>query len=135
MAFASVGADSALVTFPNYVPPMPAVARILSRYSRDKLEAFVSVAIDLLDTLDGDTDLEEDNDDCCPARDDTGGVHCLDEYGDGGPGDPADAEGDDDAEEEDQDEESLQGVTLNPDALSLEDWWLSSGKMPIQGHY
>jgi len=44
--------------FPT-VPPMPAVARILSRYDRKQLEAFLSVAIDLLDTLDGDENVED----------------------------------------------------------------------------
>jgi hypothetical protein len=38
---------------------MPAVARILSRYERGELAAFVSVAIDLLDVLDGDADIED----------------------------------------------------------------------------
>jgi hypothetical protein len=42
---------------------MPAVARILSRYPREKLAAFIAVAIDLLDTLDGDADLEPGGDD------------------------------------------------------------------------
>lgn len=77
--------------------PMPAVARILARYDRDKLEAFLSVAIDLLDTLDGDCDAEDDD----PAED-------------------ADAAEDDDPEEndnpkeaDDEKEEALQGLTLN----------------------
>lgn len=39
-------------------PPMPAVAAILSRYDRQQLEAFVTVAIDLLDVADGDPDAE-----------------------------------------------------------------------------
>ena len=72
------------------IQPMPAVARILSRYDRQKLEAFLAIAIDLLDTMDGDTDVEveepeeddpleqddpaeDDDEDCCPARDD--GAH------------------------------------------------------------
>lgn len=38
--------------------PPPAVARILARYDRPKLEAFIAIAIDLLDTMDGDTNLE-----------------------------------------------------------------------------
>lgn len=42
------------------VPPMPAVARILGRFERSQLEAFLSVAIDLLDTLDPNPD-DEDN--------------------------------------------------------------------------
>lgn len=46
--------------FPT-TPPMPAVARILARYDRPKLAAFIAVAIDLLDTLGGDPDLEEDD--------------------------------------------------------------------------
>lgn len=45
--------------------PMPAVARILSRFDRPTLEAFLSVAIDLIDTFDGDPDLEDDD----PAED------------------------------------------------------------------
>lgn len=47
---------------PGAIIPMPAVARILSRYDRAKLEAFVSVAIDLLDVMDGDPDAETGND-------------------------------------------------------------------------
>ena len=41
--------------------PMPAVARVLSRFDRPQLEAFLSVAIDLLDVMDGDADTEEDD--------------------------------------------------------------------------
>lgn len=47
------------------VPPA-AVSRILSRFSREELEGFVAVAIDLMDVADGDpdrenaTDLEDD---------------------------------------------------------------------------
>ena len=37
--------------FPGAMHQMPAVARILARYDRDKLEAFIAVAIDLIDTL------------------------------------------------------------------------------------
>lgn len=58
MATNPLGGASAPVTLPGTIPPMPAVARILSRYDRDKLAAFVSVAIDLLDVLDGDADDE-----------------------------------------------------------------------------
>jgi hypothetical protein len=36
--------------------PMPAVARVLSRYDREKVEAFIEVAIGLLDTFDGPDD-------------------------------------------------------------------------------
>ncbi|MGD9664943.1 MAG: hypothetical protein AB7U34_07035 [Novosphingobium sp.] len=78
-----------IVTFPP-VPTMPAVVRILARYDRPKLEAFLAIAIDLLDTMDGDPDIEqeededddpleqdepteEDNEDCCTAGDD--GLH------------------------------------------------------------
>lgn len=75
------------LAFPS-VPPMPAIARILACHSRESLSAFITVAIDLLDTLDGDPDLEdddpaeeadpaedadpveEDNEDCCLAGDD-----------------------------------------------------------------
>jgi len=43
-------------------PPPAAIMRVLSRYDRPRLAAFVTVAIDLLDTLDGDPDLEPDGD-------------------------------------------------------------------------
>lgn len=46
------------VTLPNQFPPMPAVARILSRFDRDQLHGFIAVAIDLADAMDGDADLE-----------------------------------------------------------------------------
>ncbi|MEW6628692.1 MAG: hypothetical protein AB1431_18090 [Pseudomonadota bacterium] len=65
MATNSLRAESALVTLPNRLPPMPAVQRILLRYARhdrETLEAFLSVAIELLDTLDGDADAESGND-------------------------------------------------------------------------
>ncbi|MEO6151867.1 MAG: hypothetical protein ABIT09_01240 [Croceibacterium sp.] len=39
---------------------MPAVALILARYQRPQLEAFLSIALDLLDTMDGDGDAEDD---------------------------------------------------------------------------
>ncbi len=53
-------------------PPMPAVARILARYDRPQLEAFLSIAIDLLDTMDPDPDGEDDGtaEDSDPAEDD-----------------------------------------------------------------
>jgi hypothetical protein len=44
--------NARVIPFPGTLPPMPAVARILARYDRDKLEAFIAVAIDLIDTLD-----------------------------------------------------------------------------------
>jgi hypothetical protein len=40
---------------------MPAVVRILDRYERPKIEAFLAIAIDLLDTFDGDADAEDDD--------------------------------------------------------------------------
>lgn len=50
------------VTLPNQFPPMPAIARILSRFDRAQLEGFISVAIDLADAMDGDADDAEDDD-------------------------------------------------------------------------
>ena len=47
-----------VLPFPPLPGPPPAVSRILARYDRPKLEAFIAIAIDLLDTMDGDTDLE-----------------------------------------------------------------------------
>ena len=51
---------SAIAAFPA-TAPMPAVARILARFERDQLAGFIAVALDILDTLDGDTDAEEDD--------------------------------------------------------------------------
>ena len=39
------------------IPPAPVLA-ILSRYSRQEIEGFIAVAIDLLDLADGDSDQE-----------------------------------------------------------------------------
>ena len=50
---------NAPATFPA-TPPMPAVARILARFERDQLAGFIAVALDLIDTLDGDADLEDE---------------------------------------------------------------------------
>lgn len=58
MATNPIGGTAAPVTLPGTFPPMPAVARILARHDRGKLAAFVTVAIDLLDVLDGDPDQE-----------------------------------------------------------------------------
>lgn len=68
---------NAPVALPGIMPPMPAVARILARYDRTKLEAFIAVAIDLLDVLDAPS--VETEPDFSPHRD-------------GKPGDPADHE-------------------------------------------
>ena len=45
-----------IYTAPVSGPPMPAVARILSRYDRPQPAAFIAIAIDLLDTLGPDTE-------------------------------------------------------------------------------
>ena len=52
---------SALATFPAS-PPLIAVARVLGRFDRSTLEAFLTVAVELLDVADGDADLEENAD-------------------------------------------------------------------------
>lgn len=58
MASNPIGREAAPVTLPGTIPHMPAVARILSRYDRGKLSAFVTVAIDLLDAMGGDLEAE-----------------------------------------------------------------------------
>ena len=58
MASIPIGRESVPVTLPGTMPPIPAVARILARYDRAKLEAFITIAIDLADTLDGDPEGE-----------------------------------------------------------------------------
>jgi hypothetical protein len=80
--------------------PMPDLS-ILQRINREALELLIEAAITWLDLADGDLDLEDDrsdfedgDEDCCPCRDDTGTCTWFDGYGDGKPGDPADAEDD-----------------------------------------
>jgi hypothetical protein len=58
MAINPIERQSQPVILPNAIPRMPAVARILARHDRGRLKAFITVAIDLLDVLDGDSDLE-----------------------------------------------------------------------------
>ena len=53
--------EGSVSAFPA-TPPMPAVARILARFERDQLAGFIAVALDLIDTLDGDADLEDATD-------------------------------------------------------------------------
>ena len=60
-----------------FAPALPAVARILSHYDRAKVEAFVEVAIGLLDTFDARDDPDEAD---------------FNSRSDGLPGDPADHE-------------------------------------------
>ena len=56
---------------PAALPPMPAVTRILSRFDRPKLEGFITVAIGLLDVMDGEADAEDDDPgECADARED-----------------------------------------------------------------
>lgn len=62
MAITDLRADSALRNLPFASPQSAAVVQVLSRFDRSKLEAFVAVAIDLLDTFDGDADLEPSGD-------------------------------------------------------------------------
>lgn len=50
---------TAPIVHPRAIPPMPAVARILSRFDREAIEHFVEIAIDLADALDGDAEAEE----------------------------------------------------------------------------
>lgn len=49
---------NALIQHPRAMLPMPAVARILSRFDRRQLEGFIAVAIDIADALDGDPEAE-----------------------------------------------------------------------------
>lgn len=58
---------------------------------RVAIEALIEQAIEALDALDGDTDLEPDSDDCCEAHDDDMGYRCAAN----GIGDDTDAEPDD----------------------------------------
>ena len=57
---ASQPIEGKVLAFPA-IPPMPAVARILSGFQRGQLASFIEVAISLLDTLDGPEDAEDDD--------------------------------------------------------------------------
>jgi len=93
---------------PAAIPPMPAVARILARYDRRSLEAFLSVAIDLLDTMDGDPDIERNGDenDGSFAEDE----YCASFFGSfDGPGCPISDPGGGNVEDEGEEEEDGAG--------------------------
>ena len=102
------------VTRASIIGSAGVVESILSRFDRAKLAAFVAVAIDLIDAMDGDPDIEDDDldtgvedapegfdpeVDCCIAGDD--GVFSGSHLGGRqafGPGDAVDAEIDDGSE-------------------------------------
>lgn len=73
----------------------PNLQRFLSRLDRPELEAVAQAAIDRLDDIDGDPDLEDGDDDRCTADDDCGGDSTWVGRGDDLVGDPEDAENDD----------------------------------------
>lgn len=85
---------ASLLHHPAKPPRIPAVTRILAQFERPQLEGFISVAISLLDAIDGDPDEEVNGDelDGNPAEDEFmyhGG------YGPGCPvGDPGEDEHD-----------------------------------------
>lgn len=68
--------------------------------SRETIEALIQHALDALDRCDGDPDLEDGDEDRCPAYDDEGSSRPL-FFGDRHPGDPDDAEEDDPSEDDD----------------------------------
>jgi len=45
---------------PGMAPAAP-LMRLLSRFDRDKVEAFAEISVAMLDLIDGDADLEEDD--------------------------------------------------------------------------
>jgi len=49
-----------LIQHPSTAPAI-AATRLLASYDRHKLEAFIEIAIGLLDMIDGDPDLEDDD--------------------------------------------------------------------------
>lgn len=58
MATQPIGGDAAAVTLPGTLPPMPAVARILRQFDRDKIGAAIEVMIALLDAVEPDPEAE-----------------------------------------------------------------------------
>ena len=98
MATNPIGGTLPSVTTSDHFSPAAAAlmaARLLDKHSPHEIAEAVEILIDVLDLIGGDPDAEEDNEDCCPARDDAGSFHPNDSYGDGLPGDPLDAEPDD----------------------------------------
>ena len=89
---------------PSAKPPAPAVMQVLSRFDRQSLASFITVAIELLDVVDGDSDTE-------PNGDELDGNPSEDEFmchgGGDGPGcpiaDPDKAVDDDNCDEPFQD--------------------------------
>ena len=77
MASRALGPQSALVTLPAHFAPMPAVMRTLAQFDRLSLEGFISVAIGLLDVVDGDPDVEPNGDE----TDHSHSEECFIEYG------------------------------------------------------
>jgi hypothetical protein len=67
------------------MPPAPAVMRILGKFDRQALASFITVAIELLDVVDGDSDTEPNGDeqDGQPSEDEFM-IHSL--AAGGGPG-------------------------------------------------
>ena len=118
MATAPIEPQGAVLDMSTNVPPMPAVARILARYDRPQVEAFVEVAIALLDTLDGDPNVEDGDEDCCPAGDD--GVFAGRQ-----PGEAFGGIGSDDDEEEDD----PGGGSIECEPEGPEDEWM----VPLYG--
>jgi len=53
---------------PGYSPAFSPLR--LRKDRRARIEALIENLLDILDTCDGDADLEEDNEDCCIASDD-----------------------------------------------------------------
>lgn len=49
------------IAHPAMGPQPAALIRTLGRFDRQTVEAFISVAIELLDVLDGNSDVEEDD--------------------------------------------------------------------------
>ena len=88
----TIMASANLYAHPAAFPPMPAVARVPARFDRPELEGFITVAIGLLDVMDGDSDLEPngDEEDSTLAEDEAGAeLHARLEGGPGCPiGDP-----------------------------------------------
>ena len=85
-----------------------AFLRPLVPLTRHDIEAAIEALIERLDALDGDPDLEPDDEDCCPAGDDDLGAHPYGVWHSAhGPGTP------EDAEDEGMAEESVAPVTLD----------------------
>jgi len=121
-----------VLAFPG-TAPMPAVARILARFERGQIEAFLAVAIDLLDVIDGDADKEDDEaDEAAGDEQDVAWIEWNTMHGSQKRG-PNRTAGDEDAEDDDDDSACDDHAIDEADQDDLENDCARSMPEPLYG--